>query len=497
MSKTPVSKQKRLMERASILNGESGKAQITVVASKDDTLDVVSSFKCGDCTMVFASNKELKPFCVNCGSDKVTASDAEVNENLTPDDVDLSAVECPSCEARNIISDVTASAMDGKMHCVSCASPIHYLTAADDVEFEDLDVSESDDVPEEAGDELDENNNVEEDAGDENTNINVDDTGDDVNLENLATEDAPASTPAVAVPDETTADADADANADANDNANENLDEVADETNLDMNTDENNSNDDSNAVEYSLVESAGAEVDFVYHGNTVYAFSNEMPIAYLKQETAGSNSEIFHQQSFVQALVATAKSMGVAKTLANYKFEPIMIAVANNKIIDAEVAKQVEAKTKELSSQASQLVATFKQCLSIAASGLNKGYFRNVSHPLKAQFHDSLSSLGIRSAAATKVIDSTFASVGNAFNKILIEKAFELMDKPIEIRNSLAETVEDTNYINADDNDDSGEDNLENAAVVASVSEVTAGEFKSPGEIRKGVKGKFFSVSTL
>jgi hypothetical protein len=56
-----------------------------------------------------------------------------------------------------------------------------------------------------------------------------------------------------------------------------------------------------------------------------------------------------------------------------------------------------------------------------------------------------LSALGVRSPS--KLVDKVFAAHGAKFNSSVMALASEVISKPVEVRNQLAETLDSTNYV--------------------------------------------------
>jgi DNA-directed RNA polymerase subunit RPC12/RpoP len=119
---------KYIQERASVLNTASAKSGVPfVVSAATAELPKVetAAFGCKSCSAEFASTKGSEPFCVNCGSENVSPIQATA-QALPETDTGLSAITCKSCGTHNVLSDVTASTLDGHMHCVECGNQLSY-----------------------------------------------------------------------------------------------------------------------------------------------------------------------------------------------------------------------------------------------------------------------------------------------------------------------------------------------------------------------------------
>jgi hypothetical protein len=220
-----------------------------------------------------------------------------------------------------------------------------------------------------------------------------------------------------------------------------------------------------------------------YSGDKIWAFSNNVPVASLSLAQAGDNADMFHQPVFCTAIQAAVTKMGAKAALATFKFRPVAIYVKATKQVSSLAKKMMAKELSLMKKEKAALTDTFVQCLSIAASGFNKGVFRDkAGHPIKAAMYEQLTSLGVRPSA--KVVDMVFASSGDAYNKMLIEKAIDLMAKPKAVRQSLAETIDENNYLptptDGVDDENEDEDSMENAATIVEASvipQVKHGQF--------------------
>lgn len=503
---------KKLIEaRASALNEVAAKkgGSVFVLASKLVNMapeysahQETSSHSCEECGTGFSTVAGLTPFCPNCGSGQVKASDEQA-QALPKTDQELSFLVCPSpkCGTANILHDVTAKMFDGRFHCVCCSEKIDYEVKADGegsepvvMEHRDPDgkIAEGDDskmgdapateiketvedtkqpqvnppVLSEKTETADEKGvHVPQETGEQDRPIKDADAKDVI--------DAVENDKLKGIPSVQKADA---GEAPLNDPIVEDLDdedleggeqqmnegaatvEAADESDQDMKDEQQSC---ESAVRTSVLSTILAfkgekELSFGTQDRNVIAFVNNMQVASLSPEQAGKNAEHMYKASFASAVAKQVESAGLKDGLTSFGFELSKISIPQKAIISKLVAKQTKVESSKLREEASEFTEKFKQCLSIAAAGLNKGFFAKEENALKRGFYDALSAVGIKSAE--KLIDKVFSSNGDTYHRTLLEKAFELMDKPIEVRNSMAETVQATSYMATAADDDQEED---------------------------------------
>lgn len=502
---------KQHQARASVLNEVSSTkgGSLFVLASASNGVpeyqpkSEIASCKCGKCGFKFGTVAALsEPYCPNCGSGEVKASASPV-QALPKTDEQISWATCAGCGTHNIIHDVTAKAMDGNIHCVTCGTSINYEVAeadengvTDPITLDNEDEGDIRDVEAGTDDYADDHEvAVEPLSGAEETDVKKtipnseaaadqgqqqDDLGDDVlDSEDLTEEDF-------------------------------GQEQQASDQQLeggDQDLGEQEQQDACNSsVQMSLLDVVAAHGDvdlsLASVGESVVAMVGDVIVARLSAEAAGDNAEHMHRASFHQAVKHTASSMGAKKALAHYGFSPVVIAFPQRAVINRVVAKRVAAAQARLEAETAAMRTSFLQCMSIAAAGLNKGFFAKYENALKRGFGDYMQAAGVQSPG--KLVDKVFATFGDQYHRTLLTIANDLMGKPLEVRNSMAEAVQAAGYVSAaedqqdeeqDQEQDQQGDQLESRLESASVR-VTRSSAKpastSVREIRASVGGKLF-----
>lgn len=212
-------------------------------------------------------------------------------------------------------------------------------------------------------------------------------------------------------------------------------------------------------TELDLVEQAEGDLEVFAGNGKVFASIGDIPVSVLDEENAGDNAEVMFSTAFMSAVKAAVKTQGV-QALATFGFQPIRVKLNLAKLIDKQVTAGVQAETAKMEQAKADLRADYAHALQIAGVGLNKGFFANRSNPLKAALFDVLTQAGVRNAAP--LIDTAFASVGEAFTAELLDTTEEVLDKSPELRDELAATLRTTNYqkaeaVESDDDEEADE----------------------------------------
>lgn len=389
---------------------------VFVVASEEPKLEKVemAAYKC-DCGTQFRAIAKTQPFCITCGSDEVIEDEIPADDSfaLPSDDSQMSSIQCSACGTHNLIDDNVAKAYSGQAHCVTCGEEIEYMA-------EDL-----------SGDE---------DFSTDSDDVILGDTGDGDLLETEEIQSADETTET-----ETTEDVEDDVSTDTTDKT--------DDTESSEGEDGEASEDSTDAGETASVKlisvAKAGELSFELSGDKLTAYIGATPVATLDKAKAGENASVIHSGSFAQAIVHTAKRNGAEKALAHYGFELISVDVPVPTFVKDKAEATIKGEREKLVAAVKTLRNDFRQSLQIAAAGLNKSFFKNKTNVIKAALFEELAALNIRNPA--KPIDKVFAAHSDAYHGVLLAIAEELMDKPADVRNQIAEAIGVSNYQVAQD----------------------------------------------
>lgn len=456
--------------KASVLNGHSAEtngALLFVYASPTPEVDkkaVLASFKCGKCTQEFAALAGTEPFCITCGAEDVYEDNEQVLdvEEYDDPDTELASIPCGDCGTKNIVKLTTASVLGAQVHCVTCGSSINFQApvVADTEESEDMDMDTNDALHDSFEDTLEEGD----DTFTETENIDGADAEGEPEAEGIVNEEVKEEVEA-GEDDASEAGDEGDAGA-LDEGTPEGEPEAGDEgdagaeSSEDSGNDEDNGEDDLEEVDFEeetlakLIGDGKLSLDRV--GTVIVASVNDLPVATLAHEDAGSNANVFHGAEFASAIRHTVKQMGVEKGLSQYGFSFASVKVPVKDIVNRRVEAKVKAELAAMDARTDTLSSDFEQAFGIALAALNKGFFKGEVNPLKIGFVDMLTTANVRNPA--KLVDSVFQNFGADMNKAAFELAKKLLGKSVEFRNEIASSVMDANYqvTAATDDDEDG-----------------------------------------
>lgn len=193
-----------------------------------------------------------------------------------------------------------------------------------------------------------------------------------------------------------------------------------------------------------------AKLDVSYSGDVAgksiwTAYYDGRPVAIATKATAGKNADIFDDAAFGQAVIAGARQNGVKQILTELGFQPLTQTVAVNTKLAARVEAAVATASQQMEDKQKQYHERFMAALSTAAIGINRGFFANISNPVKAGLQSSLSSAGVRNPDV--LIDNVFKAQADAYHKALFDKALEILAHSDEAQEEIAKAVLGSNYM--------------------------------------------------
>ncbi len=182
------------------------------------------------------------------------------------------------------------------------------------------------------------------------------------------------------------------------------------------------------------------------------AYYNGRPVAMIVAADAGKNADLFDEPAFGKACLASAKHFGVKQTLLDMGFKPIVHTVAVSSEMKLLASKKVDAMRKAVLAKQDERDARLMNALSTAFIGINRGFFAEIkTDPLKSALYDVLSTSGVRNPHV--LVDKVFSSSFEPSLRQTFTKAKEILAKPAEIQDSLAQTILESNFkaVSSDD----------------------------------------------
>jgi len=119
----------------------------------------------------------------------------------------------------------------------------------------------------------------------------------------------------------------------------------------------------------------------------------------------------------------------------------VEIASAVKKEIEREVAKVEKTVDERIKAG----IDKFERAAAVAAVGINKGTFDNVTNPLRDSFIAELAALGADDAVV--IADRTFKKAGEPYAKVVLAQAAELAKESDESLGNFSRLVKKTAYV--------------------------------------------------
>lgn len=475
--------------KAKILAALAAQSPLLLFAGRTATTAAVQTarykeHKCTACSTVVAfgtAAEGVVPFCPHC-SNVMTPSEVEVQ--VLPQEDQLTSVGCPACSTNNVVEDRMADALGGKLACTACGTQISYLMASSDEDEGDDedDAEETEGVePKETAAEIDSELDSASDTGNDGPEGDEEDR--DANRESTTETADAASDAANAVADGARAAADAARQATEEVDADGSLD-------LGLGSDVEAAADDEDEIEVDLTdavdEDGEVEVKLDEDGTEarLLAFVDGVHVATLVKADAGDNADILVHASFHQALSREAAKKG-HRALAAFGFKPVSVKVQIAKLVEKRVQAALAADQAKVEAKLGDLSADYNQCLQIASAALTTNFYRNRPNPLVNQLVANLETAGVRQAR--KIVTNAMLAAGPQYATALLELSEELMDKSVETRNELSDTLSQMNpaatagEVDFEDEEDQGDDEDNGDSEFASLKDrLTAGVHVAP-----------------
>lgn len=176
-----------------------------------------------------------------------------------------------------------------------------------------------------------------------------------------------------------------------------------------------------------------------------YAVVNQAPVAVATLHSVGEEkSSIFTTDSFRKGTETLMAQMGVSEGLMNMGFKPMKIRLPVKNVVQSHVAQALASTQEEHKQRLESVSSDIRAALSTAAVGINKGFFSDITNPVKVDLYTVLSSAGVKNAEV--LIDNAFANSADDYHRVLLAKAFDLMQKPVEARNEISQAVKTAAY---------------------------------------------------
>ena len=184
--------------------------------------------------------------------------------------------------------------------------------------------------------------------------------------------------------------------------------------------------------------------------NTWYATLNRIPVAMaVASETA--HPDIFNKEVFAEVVQTTASEVGIPAALEQFNFKELQPEIEVGEHVSREIRSAVEEQVGEIRAEAAadkaELADRVSAALAIAATGINRGFFKGRHNPIKDNLCQSLASVGISNPEA--LIAKAFADGSDEYHRQLMAQASEIMQYDIDVQNQLAEALSEAQPVAA------------------------------------------------
>ncbi|QJT71110.1 hypothetical protein GR11A_00073 [Vibrio phage vB_VcorM_GR11A] len=435
------------------------KRKISVIASHASSLDELvkvelANFACDDCGNSTVTVAGTQPFCIHCSSENT--NEVEVAEASIYDtaEEELSSITCPHCHTSNILPDVELASLEGKMGCVTCGTGLSFEVAAEQAE------DNEDEVDDQHDEKTKEQDMDVEEAAEE---VDVEDGGEESDDDNSMSEDEPDEDAAEASTDEEVV-----ADVEVEEASEVEADEVVaggegdmdDDEEVDVEMEPDETEESSLETEEAEVivevpesteaklldivmsgldEEETASVNFVPYGDKILAMVNDIHVATATKTEETANADIFGSDEYMSALAQTFEAEGFDAALAQYNFVLSAVDVGEQVMHNYAVARAAEEASANVEETLANYRADLMQSVEIAATGLNRDFFANHEHVVKARLVQDLTAAGVRNAQ--HLVDTAYAETEDQHTATLFEIASDLVGRDRQARNDMSDAV--------------------------------------------------------
>jgi hypothetical protein len=199
--------------------------------------------------------------------------------------------------------------------------------------------------------------------------------------------------------------------------------------------------DDASAQDFDLSYSSSVA------GNPVWtAYYKGAPVALASKDSIHKDHvDMFTTQRFGVATAAAAKVGAPKRVLQELGYKGITHSLNINKHVSERAAALAADAEQQMAQEQSEYNERLSAALATAMIGINRGFFKDESNPVREALCSALTSVGVRSPEI--VVDKAMRGGFEAFLRQATARAADIMSKPTEVQESLARTVLETSYM--------------------------------------------------
>jgi len=203
--------------------------------------------------------------------------------------------------------------------------------------------------------------------------------------------------------------------------------------------------DDMAIMDVDGADDESDDVVFANVGTSVKVIKANRIIASMNKKVAtkAGHSDVYLGEQFQEVTAVEMSKHGVRAGLKKMGFILATVNVGKAEILNKRVEAKAQKLTAGIRAQTQEQNANMEQCMAIAAVGINRGgFFKDVRNELRASLEEEFKAAGVR--GAERLIRQVFASKGVEYAKAIVTIANQLAEKPMEVRNAFASSLDMT-----------------------------------------------------
>jgi hypothetical protein len=191
------------------------------------------------------------------------------------------------------------------------------------------------------------------------------------------------------------------------------------------------------------VDDTANDLSFVEIQGRLAALKAHVTVYSLQASDAGDNADLMFQSNFISAVRRNIQSKGLRAGLEDFGFRPVRVPTVTQETVKASIT----AATQKVEEKHLKAAANLEESLAIAATGLNRGKFRNFTNPLRAALEAELQAVGVRNAG--RVVANVFDRYGVEYTSNLLRAANKVSQLSAEARQDMKEMLNMTREVSA------------------------------------------------
>jgi len=263
---------------------------------------------------------------------------------------------------------------------------------------------------------------------------------------------------------------------------------------------------ESTEDEIPLVDADGVkdedhgELQFATTANSVHVIRSNRIIASMGPKSAlkAGVDDVYLSDQFQEVVAHSVTIKGLRKGLVQAGFKLATVKIKANAATAKVVKAKVEATLKEREAVLAKRDAALEQSLAIAAVGINRRFFKEVTNELRAGLETELSRAGVR--GGSHIVKAMFAQHGVSYAKAILTLAKRIVTLPEEIRSEYIKALDMTDSedfeeapmeVESEFEDVPEEDEMEPVATMAHVTAALSTPLRrdsTPALLKAGVK---------